>query len=174
MAKKYPNVVKNTKGWQKLKKKMQALNGMEARAGWFTGQNYGPENQNLPIAMVAMWNEEGHDNGGIFAGTSTPPRPFIRTLFMKLRKSSAFRSLISRELRMYFAGQKTSHQMMKTIGNFVREEMKETIAGWTTPPNRPSTVERKGFNNPLVETGLMGRSIAVKVLKGVKGRAAKR
>lgn len=152
---------------------MQALNGMEARTGWFTGQNYGPENDNLPIAVVVMRNEEGV-RGGQGNGPGIPSRPFIRTLFMSLKRSSSFRSYVSSEFRMYFAGQKTANGMMNTLGNYVREEMRESITRWTTPPNSPYTIAKKGFNDPLVETGLMGRSIAVKVLKGVKGRAAKR
>lgn len=174
MAKRYPNVVKNTKGWQELKKKMQALDGMEARTGWFTGQNYGPENQNLPIAMVAMWNEEGHANGGMFDGTSTPSRPFIRSFFLVLRKSVPFKTFVANELKLYLDGKTTSRRLAQKMGKFVQEGLRETIVKWDIPPNAESTIALKGFDNPLVESGLMARSITVKVVREVKGRAAKR
>src|SRR5690554_5364079 len=173
MAKKYSIVEKNDKLWQQMKKRLTALDGIEARVGWFSGQNYGPENDNLPIAQVAQFNEEG-TRGGQGNGSGIPSRPFIRTLFMSLKKSSSFRSYVASELRMYFAGQKTANKMMSALGNYVREEMRKSITEWTTPPNSPYTIAKKGFNDPLVETGLMGRSIAVRVLKEVKGRSAKR
>lgn len=174
MARNHLKVVKNTKGWQELKKKMRDLDGIEARTGWFTGQNYGPENQNLPIAMVAMWNEEGHINGGMFAGTSTPSRPFIRSFFMSLRKSSSFNSFVANELKLYLEGTMTSGGLALKLGKFVQEGLRETIIKWEVPPNAPSTIALKGFDKPLVESGLMARSITVKVFREVKGRSPSR
>lgn len=169
MAKRYPHVVKNTKGWEDLKKRMAALDGREARIGWFEGQTYGPENANLPIATVAMWQEEG-TIGGQGNGSGIPSRPFIRTFFMGLRNSAAFRSFVANELKLYLAKEKTAHQVMKKLGEFVREGLKKTIANWSHPPNSDSTIAQKGFNNPLVETGLMAKSITVKIMREVKGR----
>ena len=169
MAKRYPHVVKNTKGWEDLKKRMAALDGREARIGWFEGQTYGPENANLPIATVAMFNEEG-TIGGQGNGSGIPSRPFIRTFFLGLKNSAAFRSFMANELKLYLAKEKTAHQVMKKLGEFVREGLKKTIANWSHPPNSDSTIAQKGFNNPLVETGLMAKSIKVKVMREVKGR----
>lgn len=169
MAKRYPNVVKNTKGWEDLKKRIAALEGREARVGWFEGQTYGPENANLPIATVAMWQEEG-TIGGQKNGSGIPSRPFIRTFFMGLRNSAAFRGFVANELKLYLAGEKTVHQVMKKLGELVQEGLRQTIANWSHPRNSDSTIAQKGFNNPLVETGLMAKSITVKIMREVKGR----
>ena len=43
--------------------------------------------------------------------------------------------------------------VVDTICSDLRYALKETIAEWSDPPNAPLTIERKGFNDPLVETG---------------------
>lgn len=170
MARKYPSVEKNDKLWKQMKKRLTAIDGIEARVGWFTGQNYGPENQNLPIAMVAMWNEEGHRNGGMFDGTSTPSRPFIRSFFIGLKKSKAFQDFMAHEIKHYIEGGGTSRHLAQRVGRFVQRGIQETVKKWSYRPNSPVTVALKGFNNPLVETGTMAKSVSVKIVREVRNR----
>lgn len=164
------SVESNTKGWRDLKKRVMALDGTEARIGWFAGQNYGPENQNLPIAQVAQWNEEGHPNGGWFAGTETPSRPFIRSFFISLKKSNDFKLFVANELKLYLLGEKTRHATAKAIAEFVRRGLRETIQKWTYIPNSPATIALKGRNDPLVETGTMAKSIAIRIVREVRSK----
>lgn len=167
MAKRYPNVIVNRKGLDKLIGKMKALDGLESRVGWFSGQNYGPENQNLPIAQVAQWQEEGVA-GGQGNGSGIPSRPFIRSFFIGLKKSAPFKTYVANELRLYLAGQKTSRAVAKTLGEFIRQGLQETIIKWTYIRNADSTIAKKGRNDPLVDTGLMARSITIKIMREVK------
>jgi|SRR5690554_5595976 len=157
----------NTKGWRDLKKRVMALDGTEARIGWFSGQNYGPENQNLPIAQVAQFNEEGHINGGWFAGTVTPSRPFIRSFFISLKKSNDFKLFVANELKWYLDGKRTRYQTAKAIAELVRKGLRETVEKWTHIPNSPATIALKGRNDPLVETGTMAKSIAIRIVREV-------
>lgn len=157
----------NTKGWRDLKKRVMALDGTEARIGWFAGQNYGPENQNLPIAQVAQWNEEGHLNGGWFLGTETPSRPFMRLFFISLKKNKGFKLFVANELKLYLLGEKTRHQTTKSIAELVRKGLRETIEKWTYISNSPATIDLKGRNDPLVETGTMAKSIAIRIVREV-------
>ena len=69
---------KDTSVWDKLKRDLRLLNTLELNTGWFD-KHYGAENNNLSIAQVAQWNEEGHGKA--------PPRPFIREGFGQLLKS---------------------------------------------------------------------------------------
>lgn len=167
MAKRYPNVIVNRQGLDTLIKKMKALDGLESRVGWFSGQNYGPENQNLPIAQVVQWQEEG-TLGGQGNGSGIPSRPFIRDFFLVLRKSNPFRQYMAKELRLYLSGQKTSRALARTLGEFIQKGLQETIIKWTYKPNAPSTIAKKGRNDPLVDTGLMARSITIKIMREVK------
>lgn len=168
MAKRYPNVEKNDKLWQQMKKRLTAIDGIEARVGWFSGQNYGPENNNLPIAQVAQWNEEGTPAAGW--GGPTPSRPFIRSFFIGLKKSKAFQNFMANEIKHYIEGGGTSRHLAQRVGRFVRRGIRETIEKWTYLPNAPATIELKGFNDPLVETGTMAKAVSVKIVREVRNR----
>lgn len=49
------------------------------------------------------------------------------------------------------------------LGRTATLDMQRVIARWTEPPNAPSTVRKKGRNDPLVDTGRMMRSVSVKL-----------
>lgn len=168
MAKKYSIVEKNDKLWQQMKKRLTALDGIEARVGWFSGHNYGPENNNLPIAQVAQWNEEGTPAAGW--GGPTPSRPFIRSFFIGLKKSKAFRDFMANEIKHYIEGGGTSRHLAQRVGRFVRQGIRETIEKWTYISNATATIELKGFNDPLVETGTMAKAVSVKIVREVRNR----
>lgn len=54
--------------------------------------------------------------------------------------------------------------ILDAIGMYVTREVKRTIARKSSPPNAAITVANKGFNNPLVDTGAMQRSIYWRVI----------
>src|SRR4030065_2085472 len=66
--------------WEKLKKNFRQAELQEGRLGWFPEDRYGSDTNNLPMAYIAMLNEEGHRNGAdaVIPGAETPPRPFMR------------------------------------------------------------------------------------------------
>jgi len=43
--------------------------------------------------------------------------------------------------------------------------MQQSIAGWRYPGNAPSTIAKKGFDKPLVETAHMQNSVGFEVLE---------
>ena len=45
----------------------------------------------------------------------------------------------------------------------INDDLKSSIVGWQAPPNAPSTIAKKGFNKPLVDTGDMLRSTTYQV-----------
>ncbi len=52
------------------------------------------------------------------------------------------------------------------IGVVAVGHVQEYIADLRTPPNAPSTIEQKGVDNPLIESGDMRRSVASKLTTG--------
>lgn len=93
-------------------------------------------------------------------GTKTiPQRPFIRTT-------------IDRNEVRYFKGMAKAGEKMAQgappgkalipVANQVRNDLISAIIDWTDPPNAPSTIAKKGANNPLVDTGEMQRNIQIK------------
>lgn len=57
----------------------------------------------------------------------------------------------------------TGDEFWNRIGRAGATTMKQIIRGIQTPGNAPATVERKGFNNPLIDTGGMLGSVTWKV-----------
>lgn len=50
--------------------------------------------------------------------------------------------------------------VLESVGKYAAREMKRVIANTKTPKNAAITAANKGFNNPLMDTGAMQRSIS--------------
>lgn len=100
----------------------------------------------LEVAKVAFWNEIGT--------VHAPPRPFLRNTFANKNKDW------SEMAKRIFVG--TDYDLARTwgmLGEAVVGDLKDAITTFSDPMNAPSTVEKKGFNTPLVDTGVMRDSI---------------
>jgi len=143
---------KDTKAWQKLKKNLMKLDDSRVQVGWFEGQNYGPDNDNLPIAQVAKWNEEGT--------RTSPPRPFMRVGFKsEIQNSKA----VFEDIIKSVVDGKSPLVALKQSSKAFEDMLKDSINKWDSPPNSPATVDNKGFNNPLIETGTMRDSVSSRI-----------
>lgn len=143
--------------WTKMKKDLLKTNQMELKVGYFEGSNYGPENDNLPVAQVAQWNEEG--------SATNPTRPFIRVGFMGPIKKGAYDSYFAESMQRIAEGKSSFKQEYTKLGPILVADLKDVIAKWDTPPNSPKTIENKGFNNPLIDSGTMYESTSFEVGK---------
>lgn len=155
---------KDTSGWEKLKKNILKGEGLAVDVGFFD-KTYGPENDNLPVAQVAAWNNEGHVNGGIFAGTETPPRPFMHYYISQLEKEKKVGQAISKRLQLVLAGRMSWEKFYTSLGAEAVSDLKKVIEQWFYPPNSAATIDMKGFNNPLQETDTMLNSVDSRVSK---------
>lgn len=152
------DIVCDTKQWDKMARNLMRGAPKAIRIGWWSTRHP----SGVPTAQVAAWNEEGHMNGGMFAGTYTPPRPFIRTGFVPKSKKT---------LPKYFPyihriamGQMSWGALYKMMAEDYVTLMKETILSWNSPANSPATVAIKGFNDPLIESGALYDSVKYKVV----------
>ena len=84
-----------------------------------------------------------------------PARPFMRTSteIIKNEVRTYVRRLRGRKLP--WVGPKEAEH----IGVMGRGIIQETIVQWSEPPNAPKTIAIKGFDDPLVETNLLWRSV---------------
>jgi len=107
------------------------------------------------IATYAAANEFGTD--------TIPSRPFMRTTIDTNAKKYA--GLLGRGARAGITGGiQATMAHLTALGLVVRSDMIRTIVGWTTPPNAPSTMaQKRGVDNPLVDTGDMQRAITFEV-----------
>jgi len=146
--------IKDDKIWQKMKANLMKGNSLAAKVGVFD-KYYGPENENLPVAQVFQWNEEGSE--------TNPMRPAIRYYIMQLEKEGKMIPFLSKYLNSVALGSMTWTQLYEKIGEEAAKDLKKVVDDWEIPPNSLRTQEQKGRNDPLVDTGLMRDSIESKV-----------
>lgn len=153
-------------GWEKLKKNLQQAVIHNVNLGWFEGQNYGSDNDNLPLAQVAQWNNEGHINGAnsLVPGAITPPRPFMTVGLPGAFKAGANKDDFKDMVQAVLTGKSVLIAMQKSTNNFERT-LRKVMLDWDTPRNAPLTVEMKGFDNPLVESSQLIANVTARVEK---------
>lgn len=123
--------------------------------GWFEDQTY---EDGLPIAKVARWNEFGTKAG-------IPQRPFMRRTMMKHEKEwiETLKTIVQREIDK--DKNINIDKALKKFGEIVKGDIQETILEGGFVKNAPATVKKKGFNMPLVDTGVMISSIQARTDK---------
>jgi len=144
-------------GWDKIKKELLKGSNLEVLVGVVESTNYGPDNDNLSVAQVWQWQEEG------VPAKNIPTRPAIRVGFMTPIKNGLYDKLFVESMQRIAEGKSTFKQEYKRIGIKAKVDLKKAVADWDTPPNAPFTVAEKGFNNPLIDSGLLYDSIDSKV-----------
>ena len=105
-----------------------------------------------PVAMVAFWNEYGT--------RTSPVRAFFRTTVSEQKKNWVLS--VQNLMKMH----NDPKQVMGLIGVHMQEQIVQSINTWSDPPNSAYTIAKKGFDKPLVERGIMMRSIKSEVGDG--------
>ena len=147
----------DTSVWSKIKSNLLKQSNQEIQVGIVGPINYGPENENLSVAQVWDWQESGLPVKNI------PPRPAIRVGFMAPIKSGSYSSYFIESIQRIAEGKSTFKQEYTRIGAIAKIDLKKAVADWDTPRNAPLTVALKGFDNPLIDSGLLYDSIDFKV-----------
>lgn len=135
-------------GGKKLRKTLELL-GVKAKnsamlsVGFPKGRT---EPDGTPTASVAYWNEFGTAN--------IPPRPFFRNM-VKANSSDWGRVLGERLVAAHY----DAHFALDQVGTEIAGQLKESIQGFTTPGLAASTVARKGFDKPLIDTATMFKGV---------------
>ena len=105
-----------------------------------------------PVAMVAFWNEYGT--------RTSPVRAFFRTTVSENKKNWVLS--VQNLMKMH----NDPKRVMGLIGVHMQEQIVQSINTWSDPPNSAYTIAKKGFDKPLVETGVLMRSIKSEVGEG--------
>lgn len=160
------NLKVDKSGWEKLKKNLQQAEAYNVNLGWFEENTYGPDNDNLHMAQVAQWNNEGHINGtnSLVPGAITPPRPFMSVGLPGALKAGANKDDFKDMVTSVLEGKSVLTAMQKSTTNFERT-LRKVMLDWDTPRNAPLTVEMKGFDNPLVDSSELIANVTAKVEK---------
>ncbi|ATJ91544.1 hypothetical protein HK16_05810 [Acetobacter senegalensis] len=87
-----------------------------------------------------------------------PPRPFFRGAIAKNKDEWGKVLGISLKRSGYSAA-----TALATVGQKMVEDIQGSIIDFSDPPNSPSTVRKKGYNNPLLHTRVMLRAVDAEV-----------
>jgi hypothetical protein len=56
-----------------------------------------------------------------------------------------------------------AEKSLNAMGLLIKDQLQESIRSLKDPPNAPSTIKRKGFDSPLIDTGTMLNSVDYEV-----------
>lgn len=105
------------------------------------------------LAQIGYYNEYGT--------AAAPPRPFVKAS-VELNQGK-YEAMMAKTVSKIIKG--GSGLDLESLGNEASEDMSHYATNLKEPANAPSTIKRKGFDNPLIDTGAMVDSIAYKVAK---------
>jgi hypothetical protein len=123
-------------------------NAATLNVGFLEGSTESKDGQ--PSANVAAMNE--------FGTSKAPPRPFFRPMIA--RGSPEWGTKMGKVLVA------TNYDVSRTLalmGEDLKGELVASIDAVTEPRLAPSTIKRKGFDKPLVDTGDMRRAVDYEV-----------
>lgn len=109
--------------------------------------------QGEDLLLIALFNEFGTEN--------IPERPYIRSTVDA--KAEAWGKLAKSLVRQMHDGDMTKSQALGIMGLQIKSDIQTTIKVLREPPNAPSTIRRKGSDNPLIDTGRLRQSVISKV-----------
>ncbi|KRM91595.1 hypothetical protein [Fructilactobacillus florum] len=86
-----------------------------------------------------------------------PPRPFLRTCLAN--NQDKWMEFARDRMYQMLNGDIDAHEAMNRLGDKVVKDLKKTILELKDPHNAPLTVDNKGADNPLIQTGKLYRTI---------------
>lgn len=142
-------VIDKDLGWGKICDGYRALNGKTIKAGVLKSAG---SYKNVSITQVATWNEYGTSR--------IPSRPFIA---IATDTNKGWQN----EVKKQIVGIKSIADVngaLNTIGKKMKEDIKSIIGDRSKlRPNAPSTIAKKGFDAPLLDTGKLEEAIDYEV-----------
>ena len=116
------------------------------------------ENNTYPdgtsVALVAAINEWGQTR----VHPHQPPRPYFRRMIKE--KSPEWPNAIS---NLLVANDYDAEKVLNIVGDAIAGQLRQSITDFVDPPLAPATIAAKGSDKPLIESGLMLKSISFEV-----------
>lgn len=129
------------------------------KVGWFKNDKYTtPEGKKIPVAYVAMIQEEG------YAPRKIPPRPFLRPTAAE--QKNTWQQLARTKAKGIASGEETGDTLLEAITQKAAGDFRKAITQLQSPPLKEATIKnrlRKRKNRttvglltkPLVDSGVM-------------------
>lgn len=145
------------RGGEKLEARLAEIaanlgNGGVVRVGFLENATY-PDGK--PVALIALIQDGGAPAVGI------PPRPFFRNMIAN--KQGEWPSAIA---GLLVANDYNTDITLGQTGAAIAGQLRQSIINTNSPPLAQSTIDRKGFTKPLIETSHMINSVDFEVEQG--------
>jgi hypothetical protein len=135
---------------EEIKKKVG--DGEVLRLGFLEGATY-PDGTN--VALVATTNEYGNP------ANNQPPRPFFRRMIAA--KSPGWGASMAKVMK---AADCDVHVAFERMGVGISGQLQASIREFIDPPLSETTILAKGFEKPLIDSGVMLRGVDFEVKEG--------
>lgn len=117
-------------------------------------EDAGIHNRDYTVADVGAINENGGTNS---LGITVPPRPWMSDVAFSQQSSVA--SVMRDVAYEVVGGESDAKSGLQQIADDYAQRLVDSVVRWTSPPNAPATIEKKGFDDPLIETGRLRDSL---------------
>jgi len=131
---------------RKFLAELEKLKGFQVHVGYQAGEV--ADDDGVDIANVAAFNELGTE--------TAPARPFLRKSVDE--NTGKIKAMCARQLKRIRDGA-TAEDVLKKLGVFQKGLVQKKIVDGSFEPNKPSTIRKKHSDKPLIDTGLMRRSV---------------
>lgn len=136
----------NPKAFEQLDLKLKALEGTQAKTGWFETSKY--EN-GTPVAYAAALNELGHGK--------TPPRPFMRPAAAEHKGEWA--GTAAKGARAVLKGETDVRSVMEIIASQAEGDVLQAIVDVHSPPLSPITIELRAMKKRNPDLKITGATV---------------
>ena len=151
---------KITPAGEKLLKNLNKMKKLQVRVGVQGGKRYKKKSRDgkeegADLVDIAIWNELGTDR--------IPARPFLGQTVdqhgAEIQKAAA--QLVQKICK----GQLDAQSALKQLGVLTVGYVQNQITDGDFEPNAPMTVQRKGSDHPLIDTGQLRQGISYVICK---------
>jgi len=158
-SRKYPHVEYNDAIWRKIIDRVTRLDGAHVKVGVISSKG-GDAKTDDGITMVEL--AAIHEFGSPAA--SIPERSFVRRTLAAKRR--AIQQNVNKLARAIVKNTMGEMRALELLGTWLAQEIKKTITAGPhlPPPLKPATIEAKGSDRPLVDTGRLVDSITHEVV----------
>ncbi len=125
---------------------LKKLEGLEVQVGFQAGEKIYEDGTDL--VDIAAYNEYGTSD--------TPSRPFMKQSFEN-HEDELQKACVGVNQMLNNGG--TAEAGLKKLGVIVKGLVQDEIVNGGFAPNAPSTIEKKGSSQPLIDTSTMRQSV---------------
>lgn len=148
---------KITAAGEKFLKELQELSQMQVRVGFQRGKKHKGKGKRAGADLVdiALYNELGTD--------TIPSRPFLAQTVDQ--QGETIKQASAELIVQVVEGKMKGKQALKNIGVLVKGAVQQQMVEGEFVPNAPSTIQRKGSDKPLIDTGQLRQGVSYQICR---------